>query len=75
MCAWKLTLRLLIFIFRFSESLCIKEGTQDYLMLRENLLIFRCGCLEHIYYNTIQYNTIFICHIRHLQMEKKNEEN
>ena len=24
---------------------------------------------------TIQYNTIFICHIQHLHMEKKNEEN
>ena len=71
MCAWKLTLRLLIFIFRFSESLCIKEGTQDYLMLRENLLIFRCGCLEHIYYNTIQY----LFAIYDIYRWKKNEEN
>ena len=73
MCAWKLTLRLLIFIFRFSESLCIKEGTQDYLMLRENLLIFRCGCLEHIYYNTIQYN-IYLPYTT-FKDGKKNEEN
>ena len=29
------------------------------LLLRENLLIFPCGCLEHIYSHNFSYLTIY----------------